>query len=69
MLTPATDPAELAKRAFMHLDGVTDEWIEKTEVKKVAGGQVLPPRDAATVASVIASKVDDSCCARRLATK
>jgi hypothetical protein len=67
MLTPETDPAELAKRAFMHLDGVTDEWIEKTEVKKVAGGQILPPLDAATVS--IISKVDDACCARKLATK
>jgi len=51
----------------MHLDGVTDEWIEKTEVKKVAGGQILPPLDAATVSSI--SKVDDACCARKLATK
>jgi len=67
MLTPTTDPAELAKRAFMHLDGVTDEWIEKTEVKKVAGGQVLSPRDAATVSSI--SKVDDACCTRKLASK
>jgi len=32
MLSPKTDPAELAKRAFAHLDGVTDEWIEKTEL-------------------------------------
>ena len=40
----------------MHLDGVTDEWIEKTEVKKVAGGQVLPPLDAATVSSIIESR-------------
>ena len=67
MLTPQTDPAELAKRAFMHLDGVTDEWIEKTEVKKVAGGRILPPLDAATVSSI--SKVDDACCARKLASK
>ena len=42
MLSPTTDPAELAKRAFIHLEGVTDEWIEKTEVQKVAGGDVLP---------------------------
>jgi hypothetical protein len=66
MLVPETDPAELAKRAFVHQDGVTDEWIEKTEVKKVAGGQIRTPQDAATVASVIASKVDRSCCAMRM---
>ena len=41
MLAPTTDPAELAKRAFMHLEGVTDEWIEKVEVQKVAGGDVI----------------------------
>jgi len=64
MLGPETDPAELAKRAFVHLDSVTDEWIEKTEVKKVAGGQILLLRDATTVASVIESKVDDFCCLR-----
>lgn len=39
MPAPTTDTAELAARAFAHLDGVSDEWIEKTEVKKVAGGQ------------------------------
>ena len=61
MLTPKTDPAELAKRAFVHLDGLTDEWIEKTEVQKVAGGQTLPKEDALVVA-----KVDpkSACCAK-----
>jgi NitT/TauT family transport system substrate-binding protein len=63
MLSPTTEPAELAKRAFAHLEGVTDEWIEKTEVKKVAGGQTLPAKDGATVASADLSKVDRSCCA------
>jgi hypothetical protein len=28
MLGPQTDVNELAKRAFVHLDGVSDEWIE-----------------------------------------
>ncbi len=28
MLSPETDTEALAKRAFMHLDGVTDEWIK-----------------------------------------
>lgn len=63
MLAPNTNVAELVKRAFAHLDGVTDEWIEKTEVKKVAGGHTLPTGDAATVASIAASKLDASCCA------
>lgn len=61
MLAPNTNVAELAKRAFAHLEGVTDEWIEKAIVKTVAGGHTLPARDAATVASIAASKVDTSC--------
>jgi len=28
MLTPSTDVAELANRAFVHLDGVSDEWLK-----------------------------------------
>jgi sulfonate transport system substrate-binding protein len=42
MLNPTTDVADLAKRAFVHLDGVSDEWIKSLSVEKVAGGQ-LPP--------------------------
>lgn len=38
MLNSTTDPTKLAKRAFMHLDGVTDEWIEKIQVERVADG-------------------------------
>src|SRR5205807_439384 len=27
LLKPSTDPAELARRAWLDLDGVTDEWV------------------------------------------
>ena len=40
MLSPTTDVNELAKRAFAHLEGVTDEWLQSVPVEKVAGGQV-----------------------------
>ena len=40
MLTPSTDVAELASRAFVPLDGVSDEWLKSLKVEKVAGGQV-----------------------------
>ena len=63
MLAPNTNIEELTKRAFAHLDGVTDEWIEKTEVPKVAGGQTLSAKDGASVASASSSKVATSCCA------
>jgi NitT/TauT family transport system substrate-binding protein len=42
MLNSETDVAALAKKAFVHLDGVTDEWLKTLEVNKVAGGQVPP---------------------------
>ena len=45
MLSPTTNVEELANRAFVHLDGVTDEWLQGLQVEKVAGGQV--PSDEA----------------------
>jgi NitT/TauT family transport system substrate-binding protein len=39
MLSPSTDVDDLARRAFVHLDGVTDEWLNSLQVEKVAGGQ------------------------------
>jgi len=40
MLSPSTDVDALAKKAFVYLDGVSDEWIKSLPVEKVAGGQV-----------------------------
>ncbi len=40
MLSPTTDVAGLAKRAFVHLDGVSDEWLDSLQVEKVSAGQV-----------------------------
>jgi NitT/TauT family transport system substrate-binding protein len=40
MLSSTTDVPGLAKRAFAHLDGVTDEWLKTLPVEKVVGGQV-----------------------------
>jgi len=45
MLSPSTDVEDLAKRAFVHLDGVTDDWVNSLQVEKVAGGQVPPDQD------------------------
>src|SRR5262249_20926776 len=33
-----TDALELANKAWMDLDGVTDEWVKSLQVEKVAGG-------------------------------
>src|SRR5881296_3733098 len=42
MLSPSTDVDALAKRAFVHLDGVSDEWLKSLPIEKIAGGQVTP---------------------------
>jgi NitT/TauT family transport system substrate-binding protein len=40
MLSPSTDVDDLAKRAFVHLDGVSDQWLDSLPVEKLADGQV-----------------------------
>ena len=52
MLAPETDTEALAKRAFMHLDGVTDDWLRNLAVETVAGGQISPAEDARLLASL-----------------
>lgn len=67
MLLPDTDPVALAKKAFAHLDGVTDEWIKNLKVEEVAGGQIPPNQDIRLMAKQILSEPDDSCCKNALA--
>ena len=62
MLSPTTDVSELAKRAFVHLDGVTDDWLQNLQVKKVAGGQVPPDQDIRLYAELILHDTEGSCC-------
>src|SRR5205085_2700287 len=45
MLAAETDTDALAKRAFMHLDGVTDEWLKNLTVETVAGFGSSKPAD------------------------
>jgi NitT/TauT family transport system substrate-binding protein len=45
MLSPTTDVEALAKKAFMHLDTVNDDWLKALEVSKIAGGQLPPDQD------------------------
>ncbi|HKQ37883.1 MAG TPA: ABC transporter substrate-binding protein [Verrucomicrobiae bacterium] len=42
MLSPSTDVEALAKKAFVHLDGVSDDWLNSLKVEQVAGGRVPP---------------------------
>jgi NitT/TauT family transport system substrate-binding protein len=66
MLSSTTDVDELAKRAFVHLDGVSDEWLQTLQVEKVAGGQV-PEDEAVRLAIELAAPQSayalSSCCA------
>ena len=62
MLSPTTDVSELAKRAFVHLDGVTDDWLQNLQVEKVAGGQVPPDQDIRLYAELILHDTEGSCC-------
>ena len=66
MLSPDTDTDALAKRAFMHLDGVTDDWIKNLAVETVAGGQVSPNEDIRLLAALIQRDTGDSCCRRKM---
>src|SRR5438445_1832285 len=66
MLAPETDTEALAKRAFMHLDGVSDEWIKSLQVETVAGGQVSPDEDIRLIAALIQKDTEDSCCRRQM---
>jgi NitT/TauT family transport system substrate-binding protein len=68
MLSPTTDVSDLAKRAFVHLDGVTDQWIESLQVEKLADGRVPPDQDVRLAAELAASGgiyCVSSCCAPR----
>ncbi|MEP6777263.1 MAG: ABC transporter substrate-binding protein [Chthoniobacterales bacterium] len=67
MLAPSTDVEDLAKRAFAHLDGVSDDWVKNLEVEKVAGGQVPPDQDIRLFAEMILSDTEGSCCAKEKA--
>jgi NitT/TauT family transport system substrate-binding protein len=62
MLSPSTDVAALAEKAFVHLDGVSDQWLESLQVEKVAGGQVPPDQDIRLYAEMILSDTQESCC-------
>src|SRR5260221_581994 len=61
MLSPNTDVEELARRAFVHLDGVSDEWLQSLQVEKVVGGQV-PPDEDIRLRTELAGSADEPFC-------
>jgi NitT/TauT family transport system substrate-binding protein len=61
MLSSSTNVDDLARRAFAHLDGVSDEWLNNLPVQRVAGGQVTPNQDIRLFAELLQHN-DGSCC-------
>jgi NitT/TauT family transport system substrate-binding protein len=59
-LRPDTDPEELTKRAWLDLEGVTDEWIESVQVEKIPGGGDPPKLDLKELAALIGN--EQVCC-------
>src|SRR5436190_12901079 len=53
MLAPRTDVDELARKAFVHLPGVTDEWLKNLQVEKLADGDVPHDQDIRQFATVM----------------
>lgn len=65
MLNSATDVSGLVKRAFVHLEGVSDEWLHTLQVDKVAGGQLPADQNFRVAAEIAANRVAmnvASCC-------
>lgn len=62
LLNSSTDPAELVKRAWLPLDGVTDTWIQSLKIEKVVGGG--PIDDQTALSALISHKRSccDKCC-------
>jgi NitT/TauT family transport system substrate-binding protein len=52
MLSPTTDVAALAKRAWGSLEGVSEQWVEGLTVEKVAGGQIPHDQPARLLAEL-----------------
>lgn len=63
LLDSKTDPVELAKKAWIDLDGVNDNWVRQLEVERVAGGSNVPRLDNAQFAALFDDKRECcSCC-------
>ena len=65
MLNPTTDVPTLAKSAFVHLEGVSDKWLQSLQVERLAGGQLPPDQKSRVLAECAGAGVIlnvASCC-------
>jgi NitT/TauT family transport system substrate-binding protein len=58
LLNASTDPADLIRRAWLPLEGVTDEWIKSLQTEHIEGGG--PMNSEAGLTALLAA--DKSCC-------
>jgi hypothetical protein len=65
LLNPSTDPAQLADRAWLSLDGVTDQWVQELKVEHVAETKREPRGDskiyARLMAALLAGQIQNCC--------
>jgi NitT/TauT family transport system substrate-binding protein len=64
MLGPRTDVAELAKKAFVQLEGVSDEWLENLKVEELADGKLPAHLDWKALAMTFETNPPRSCCVK-----
>ena len=61
MIAPTTDVDALAKHSFVHLEGVSDQWLESLKVERVAGGQLAPDQYARVRAELATTPAEAWC--------
>lgn len=62
MLSSTTDVEDLAKRGFVHLEGVSDEWLKTLQVEKLADGQIPAQLNYQKYAAMFLAQPGDPCC-------
>jgi NitT/TauT family transport system substrate-binding protein len=62
MLGASVNVEELSRKAFAHLEGVTDEWLNSMKVETVAGGGAPANQDLRRFAKLFIYNPDDPCC-------
>jgi NitT/TauT family transport system substrate-binding protein len=65
MLSPRTDLEGLARKSFVQLPGVTDEWLQGLEVEKLADGDVPPGMALHELMLAMRNDPVANCCAHK----
>jgi NitT/TauT family transport system substrate-binding protein len=66
MLSPRTDVDELARKSFVHFEGVTDEWLRGLQVERLADGRTLGASDIRLFADALqGADAPGNCCKRK----